>query len=244
MAVALGKSIIFLENPLEKKSRSYRFASTSDSSITCISYSPLSALATGTHSGSFILWDQATGTSLLSLSQFHTGRIGAISWRDQNVVTMGGRDKKIRHLDTRAPSTITPSQFGAIYSHAQEVCGLSWDSSGTLLASGGNDNRLLVWDVRKSLNSSTSIAPLYEWTDHMAAVKAIAWCPSTRNLLLSGGGTLDRRLVLRDTSVDISNSVVSAVDTGSQVIINYKSLFLFRFVMFDGHLPHQLEVMI
>lgn len=54
--------------------------------------------------------------------------------------------------------------------HRQEVCGLQWSPDHQFLASGGNDNRLLIWDVN-------STRPLYKYTDHAAAVKAIAWSP-------------------------------------------------------------------
>lgn len=44
------------------------------------------------------------------------------------------------HHDLRDPSTVV-AKFG---SHKQEVCGLRWSPDGTRLASGGNDNKLLV----------------------------------------------------------------------------------------------------
>ncbi len=34
--------------------------------------------------------------------------------------------------------------------------------------------------------------PVYTFTDHIAAVKAIAWSPHHHGLLASGGGTADR----------------------------------------------------
>lgn len=33
-------------------------------------------------------------------------------------------------------------------------------------------------------------------TEHRSAVKAIAWCPWKSNLLASGGGCQDRRIIL------------------------------------------------
>lgn len=36
---------------------------------------------------------------------------------------------------------------------------------------------------------------------HQAAVKALAWCPSQRHLLASGGGTADRTIKVRTISV-------------------------------------------
>ncbi len=49
---------------------------------------------------------------------------------------------------------------------------------------------------------------------HTAAVKAISWCPWQRNILASGGGTIDRTLRIWNTS---NGSNLKCVDTGSQV---------------------------
>ena len=65
------------------------------------------------------------------------------------------------------------------------VCGLKWSPDNQYLASGGNDNKLFVWN-------SSSIQPVHTFTEHLAAVKAIAWSPHHPGLLASGGGTADR----------------------------------------------------
>lgn len=215
IAVALGKSIVFIERVLGKRSRTFRFSTASDG-ITCIKHAPASnALATGLSSGSFLFWDRTQGVPFFSLPHIHAGRIGAISWRNANILSVGGRDRKIQHIDIRTAKSCFNGVASA-HSHSQEICGLAWDPSGMLLASGGNDNRLLIWDARQM-----GAEPLVEYTDHLAAVKAIAWSPSLRNVLVSGGGTLDRRLVLRDISA--APIIVSAMDTGSQVL---KTTFL------------------
>jgi cell division cycle 20-like protein 1 (cofactor of APC complex) len=54
--------------------------------------------------------------------------------------------------------------------HKQEVCGLKWSFDEQQLASGGNDNKLMVW----SLNSDQALA---KFSEHTAAVKAIGWSP-------------------------------------------------------------------
>ena len=51
-----------------------------------------------------------------------------------------------------------------------QVCGLKWSPDHQHLASGGNDNKLLVWNL-------SSVSPLQQYTEHTAAVKAIAWSP-------------------------------------------------------------------
>eukprot|EP00850_Spirogloea_muscicola_P013187 SM000088S23728 [mRNA] locus=s88:331340:333659:- [translate_table: standard] len=94
--------------------------------------------------------------------------------------------------------------------HAQEVCGLRWSPSGQQLASGGNDNQLLVWDSA----GAGSGGPLHRLDAHQAAVKALAWCPFQANLLASGGGTADRCIKFWNTH---TGALVSSIDTNSQV---------------------------
>jgi cell division cycle protein 20 (cofactor of APC complex) len=48
--------------------------------------------------------------------------------------------------------------------HSAEVCGLQWRLDGALLASGGNDNKVQIWDSRSSIPKITK-------TNHNAAVK-------------------------------------------------------------------------
>jgi cell division cycle protein 20 (cofactor of APC complex) len=85
---------------------------------------------------------------------------------------------------------------------------LKWNVDGTQLASGGNDNLLMVWD---NLHSSQ---PKYRLDQHLAAVKAIAWCPWQSHLLASGGGTADRTIKFWNTT---TGSCLQSIDTKSQV---------------------------
>ena len=84
---------------------------------------------------------------------------------------------------------------------------MKWSYEGDFLASGGNDNKLVVW-------SSHSVTPLAKYDDHTAAVKAIAWSPHEHGLLVSGGGTADRTLKFWDV---LNNKLVNSIDTESQV---------------------------
>lgn len=76
--------------------------------------------------------------------------------------------------------------------HTQEVCGLKWSHDGHSLASGGNDNKLMVWNLRSNL-------PVSKFSDHTAAVKAIAWSPHNHGILASGGGSVDRTIKFWNT---------------------------------------------
>lgn len=67
--------------------------------------------------------------------------------------------------------------------------------------------QLLVWN-------NSSLLPMQQYSDHLAAVKAIAWSPHQHGLLVSGGGTADRCLRFWNT---LTGQPLQSTDTGSQV---------------------------
>lgn len=160
-----------------------------------------SHIAVGTHKGFVQIYDAERSRRLRTMTG-HTARVGALAWND-HILTSGSRDRLIYHRDVRAPDQYLRRLAG----HKQEVCGLRWNTEDGQLASGGNDNKLCVWD-------KLSETPLYRFSNHVAAVKAIAWSPHQRHLLASGGGTADRTIKFWNTS---TGSLIKEVDTGSQV---------------------------
>ena len=84
------------------------------------------------------------------------------------------------------------------------MCGLKWSPDDREVASGGNDNQLYIWGLH-------STAPVLRFSDHTAAVKAIAWSPHQHGLLASGGGTADRCIRFWNTA---TGSTLSHYDTG------------------------------
>ena len=158
-------------------------------------------LAVGTKGGEVQVWDVESRTCIRSLHG-HTGRVGCVAWTSSTLAS-GSRDKSVLVRDLRSSSEVVQRYAG----HKQEVCGLKWSPDDGQLASGGNDNKLLLW-------SPHSPAPFHVFTEHVAAVKALAWSPHQRHLLASGGGTADRHIRFFNTA---STSLLSAHDTGSQV---------------------------
>ena len=102
---------------------------------------------------------------------------------------------------------------GSCVGHAQEICGLAWSPDGTTLASGGNDNDVMLWDA--ATTGARSQAPSKVFSEHCAAVKALAWCPHDRHVLATGGGTADRCIKLWNASR--GGDALNSIDTGSQV---------------------------
>uniref|UniRef100_A0A4W3GQG2 Fizzy-related protein homolog n=1 Tax=Callorhinchus milii TaxID=7868 RepID=A0A4W3GQG2_CALMI len=172
-------------------------------SVTSVGWSERGNLvAVGTHKGYVQIWDAAAGKKLSTL-EGHSARVGALAW-NADQLSSGSRDRLILQRDIRTPPLQSERR---LQGHRQEVCGLKWSTDHQLLASGGNDNKLLVWN-----NSSSG--PVQQYTEHLAAVKAIAWSPHQHGLLASGGGTADRCIRFWNT---LTSQPLQCIDTGSQV---------------------------
>ncbi|KAL5599015.1 hypothetical protein BROUX41_003667 [Berkeleyomyces rouxiae] len=199
LGVGLGSSV-YLWNA--QTSRVNKLCSLEDDTVTSVSWIQKGThLAIGTGKGLVQIWD-AERTRRLRTMTGHTARVGSLAW-NTHILSSGSRDRLIYHRDVRAPDQWLKKLVG----HKQEVCGLKWNCEDGQLASGGNDNKLMVWD-------KLSDTPLFKFADHTAAVKAISWSPHQRGLLASGGGTADRRIIFHDT---INGTVTNQIDTGSQV---------------------------
>lgn len=158
-------------------------------------------LAVGTNKGEVEIWEAQKCKKVRTMAG-HSARVGTMSWNSHTLAS-GSRDRCVFLRDVRLKNPLTNKLTG----HKQEVCGLRWSFDDAQLASGGNDNKLMVW-------SPHSDQPLARFHDHTAAVKAIAWSPHQHGLLASGGGTADRCIRFWNT---LTSTATSCVDTGSQV---------------------------
>ncbi|KAF7725352.1 ubiquitin-protein transferase activating protein [Apophysomyces ossiformis] len=173
-----------------------------DEAVTSLSWSADgSYLAIGTASGDTQIWDVETNTKLRSMLG-RTSRVGVLSW-DKHIVSSGAKDGSIWNHDVRAPKHKTAE----LLAHEDEVCGLKWRWDGMMLASGGNDNIVNVWDPRNA-------KPRFTKRVHKSAVKALAWCPWSHNLLATGGGREDKHIHFWNAS---TTARVNSVYAGSQV---------------------------
>ena len=159
-----------------------------------------SHLAIGTHKGLLLIYDTVHERRLRVMTG-HTARISSLAW-NAHILSTGSRDRTILHRDVRLPQQYLRRLTG----HKQEVCGLKWNPDTEQLASGGNDNKIFVWDRMEE-------RWLHRWGEqeggHKAAVKAIAWSPHQRGLLASGGGTADRCIKFWNT---VSSSQTSGAN--------------------------------
>jgi len=158
-------------------------------------------LAVGDSQNTVQLWDVEKSTCLRNMIS-HEGRVNALSWNNC-IISSGSMDTTIHHHDVRIAEHHTSTLTG----HTMEICGIEWDKDGNNIASGGNDNRVHVYDQRHS-------KPVHVFSEHQAAVKALSWCPWSRGVLATGGGSADRHIRLWNTTTGVCNK---AIDTKSQV---------------------------
>ncbi|EGR27209.1 hypothetical protein IMG5_199950 [Ichthyophthirius multifiliis] len=159
-------------------------------------------IAIGDSLGNIRLYDTAKH-KLVQIMPGHQSRVGSISWNG-TLIASGSRDRNILVRDTRdGKNNIIQKYVG----HKQEICGLKWSFDEQLLASGGNDNKLILWSLKKQ-------GELSKFSQHSAAVKAIGFSPHQHNILASGGGTADRCIRFWNTQ---TLKQIDYLDTGSQV---------------------------
>lgn len=166
-------------------------------------------LSVGTDRGFTQIWDVNKGVRLRTLRPGIGGGadsagVNALAWAPDGTLNTGFASGLIREHDVRQRDSITRSLDKA---HSAQVCGLSWRQDSALLASGGNDNVVKVWDRR------TSVAKMRK-ENHRAAVKALAWCPHNSSILATGGGSADRCIHFWNTT---QNTRVQTIQTSSQV---------------------------
>lgn len=123
-------------------------------------------LGVGNGEGEVELWDVEAAQKLRTMGG-HQGQIGTLSWNG-HVLTSGCGDGSIWHHDVR----IARHKVMELIGHTGEVCGLKWRHDGELLASGGNDNVVNIWDGRiGDVNEGSRGVAKWTKRNHTAAVK-------------------------------------------------------------------------
>ncbi|KHN07567.1 Protein FIZZY-RELATED 3 [Glycine soja] len=185
-----------------------------------------SFISIGTNLGQVQVWDGTQCKKVRTMGG-HQTRTGVLAWNSR-ILASGSRDRNILQHDMRIPGDFVSKLVG----HKSEVCGLKWSSDDRELASGGNDNQLLVWNQH-------SQQPVLRLTEHTAAVKAIAWSPHQSSLLVSGGGTADRCIRFWNTT---NGHQLNCLDTGSQVCNLAWSKNVNELVSTHGYSQNQIMV--
>ncbi|KAG2377975.1 hypothetical protein C9374_008597 [Naegleria lovaniensis] len=208
LAVSLCESV-YLWNGETGEINKLMSCSQQDNYVTSVSWvEDGTYLAIGTNYNDVQIWD-VTRSKQIRTMKGHTQRVCSLSW-NTFILSSGGKDGKILNHDVRQAKHLITTQ--SIHQDF-EVCGLKWSHDGNQLASGANDNILNIWD-KSLLLTQSEIMPKFSLREHVAAVKALAWCPWQANLLASGGGTSDRKMMFWNTQ---TGTLLNTIDTNSQV---------------------------
>jgi len=168
--------------------------------VTCVKWRPDARRHILAHKyGTTKLWDS---TCAKLISQYQSPTVMACSWKDMNVVTLGAGDGTITTWDTRCPAPLPPNKVTAGI-----ICGATWNRDGTRLAVGCNDNKVQVFE-------EGCLDEARETMIYQSAVKALAWNPNKSNLLATGSGQNDQRIVIWDLK---QGAYKTCIDTQSQI---------------------------
>ena len=95
--------------------------------------------------GSLLIHDSQSSKNCLTINKYLQDRINVLDCSIPNLIVCGSRDCAVTLFDHRANAGHQSKFIG----HHGEVCGLAWNTNRNLLATGGNDNNICIWDVRK-----------------------------------------------------------------------------------------------
>ena len=137
--------------------------------------------------------------------EFSEGRICVVSPMNlnPNLFSIGAKDLIIKTIDLRSKLNPIMKYVG----HSKEICGMKWSLDDKRLASGGDDNKLFIWDIRKEESEK-------KLSSHTSAIKALDWSTYKFGYLLSGGGTQDMTLKLWNIN---NMNLVDSINTSSQI---------------------------
>jgi len=175
-------------------------------------------LATGDCNGRLHLWTpRSDGGSSYSVSPFYQSpassssdtppsSIEDIQWSptEATVLAAAQCDGYVRIFDTRAPNKAMLSH--QIHSSGADVNVLSWNTLvSNLLATGGDDGTLAVWDLRHFSNAGSSEKgpePLARFTPHKTPITSVEWHPTDESMLAASD---DVGVYIYDLSVEEDN---------------------------------------
>ena len=175
-------------------------------------------LAAGTSNAEIMLYDVAKQKCIRMMAG-HNSRVSSLAWNSY-ILTSGSRSGHIHQHDVRVKQHLVRE----LLRHDQDVCGLEWSPDARYLASGSNDNLVCIWPAADANGAASgpsvgkgltcNPAPIFEFSQHQAAVKALAWCPWQSSLLATGSGTGDRKIRFFSAS---SGELLKELDAESQV---------------------------
>lgn len=106
--------------------------------ICSVKFNSQNEISVGDSKGHISIYDIQKNKNFATL-EGHLGRVSSLDWNN-NLLLSGAKDGYISIWDQRILKKVHFYK-----AHNQEISGLKWNQCGSLIASGGNDNRLLIY---------------------------------------------------------------------------------------------------
>jgi WD40 repeat protein len=119
----------------------------------------------------------------------YASKVRELSWdpESRHLATGGGECVTVWDVSGKGPRGSTPRQLDG---HAARITQLAYQHCGILLASGGADGRVFVWDRPGAQRQRLEFKPI-------SPIAALAWCPDDTALAI---GNADGRVALWETA--------------------------------------------
>ncbi|KAH3664408.1 hypothetical protein WICMUC_005793 [Wickerhamomyces mucosus] len=178
-----------------------------DQLISCVSFSDYEYVAVASKNGRISVFSQY---SQYLIDEFNNSGKGicCIDWvpNVKNRFFVGDETGDVLCLEITGNNLHLIKQFKC---HQQQVCGIAVSFDAKQISVGGNDNCCTIWDIEDIENPKMKF-----FLPHQAAVKAIAYCPWSKSLLATGGGSKDRTIRFWHTN---SGTLLESVPTKGQI---------------------------
>jgi WD40 repeat protein len=136
--------------------------------------------AAGTYYGCLEVYDLEK-MRMIRCTRQSAMRIGCLTWSGNQLIA-GGRDHSVRIFDLSMKNPLV-KQYKQ---HKEQVGGVAIMNH--ILASGSDDKSVKIWDLR-------SDRVMHDLVGYNATIKALAWCPWRNNVLATGAGSEDGRII-------------------------------------------------
>jgi ribosome biogenesis protein YTM1 len=145
----------------------------------------------------------------------HVHCVAAVAWPSRDAVFSGGWDHSVRRYDVEArTNTDTYNGSKAVYAVAAPAAADgAGGSSSDVVAFGGSDRVLRIWDTRGVAGEGLAIKA---HNAHEGWISALAWRPGSGHQLASGGH--DGALKLWDIRTPVALAAMSQHEEGAKVL--------------------------